>query len=1847
MEDPQRGDQGAPTQVDVPIPRAAASTKSSGSNSEAKAQLESGNNQEAEASGSSETRRSVSAKAGLGRIQLRLFRVFSLLPGGISKAPSNTFVIHAVRTVDPLVGDLFVCPQTLEAICLNRMLGLQLEFSWERFPSASPPWEASAPSRFAWLSLSARATPLPAAVHPRTGVALSGNRLLDALRNSCAERPWRRASLVAASAAAGPAKEKTLRHDDSTSHSSASDQPLCVRTYEGRNPAAVEHATKFATTRLVQQAVQAALRFYMWHDDATFLGFTKPMYQNSLGVAYGTYYCWSMRRSFVDVSAPRGTSRVSSDDLARPFPSVITAASPQDAATLEELLVLDGLRGAVRVVEQLLEGRAFLGGTEACALDATVFAHLAVLFSIPLPDRRPLQALLSNRAALLQYCHRVQMQYNVWPAGPSWLFGVLSLSESAAGLPLRVHSWRQRSGLPGPGGSDDQQESGSAWNTYQVVWWIGAAVCCAALLVVAGKTPLPIGVTSGPRRRRRSREIRSEHNEAGADEPSGIMLWLPPTMSSSATTVFRLLVFLFLPILTSCSHSTELGTGIPNAPQATLKNVYEEGVRLPTAAPSDAVGFAEQAGSSQSDVPNPFLFNALCESSSIPPDVPQSPTREENIGELDFMLNDAGLEHATEAIWSTFYDRASTAALQGMEEWSHQFMDLLTQTDASRESGEPPASHKSQLFFLMHMLKGQAAGPEPAGEGSDLKEALLARLKGIAGVVLGGNMIVQPPKEGGEQQREVHPHESESEEQRDASHNTLFPRFFVPIAGSRNPFLLGLFWNLLTAYAGFESYFGREQALLPFFSWPSLLTTLNLQSTYHMDAMCSVKRRRFLPRLLASWGRRQVQPGSRRARRVSSLRVSSHRTLCELSDRLSSSLGELLRVQTATLASAGVPVEPGLPHLQNMLRLHVDTCLPGEGGTVQIPCLFEDSRLAREVRELLRPEDDDVMQTRHKAQADLLKQAFTTISGLGALPSPTECHTKPKSIGARKTLKLLVEPTTHSEATNMSKAQVLERLNMAVATLLTTTSLDSAATYWFAFERRTLRQAAKVFRTNVTRALRAVGLHRISKKLLSSPPTELSAEEMEKVARAVQELGKAPDGMRTSLALYSISPSPARPLEGQATVLSSIQEIFAEHGSRPLFAARESLLTSKIGEGSKILRRLTDTWVFAFLGESEGYPRLKDINFRDSSWVKVLYAHGFTPKFVRKLYFKFTAGILEFQREKNVQMAREALRKKLPAKFFKSLFIPFTFTAHSGALMQTINFHSMKHDKTGRDYERQLSEDRPYFLREGSAAARMDKQLKHWASHGFDPALLESHRDFAAFKQAWEKIDLGGLPLPDLSDWWERLKAIVTQGMKAYLELEKHLEKTNDNVYALAHDTIRSLSVDEGQTLFFTRVAHTEPGGWASRVGAKVKRSLLRLLYRTPSRQHGVWFGVRIDFEKLHGLLDQLKQVIEADSRISFKVNAEEALLREVRAELLTHGAVASRAPPFTTRNIGTLGVRREYASMTDDARAEEFQISSCLDHCEGLWRMALVAMLPSMLRPQMMQQYEKAFGTGWALKKLSDPSLINSRRMVFKSDVALSFFDYSTPKEIRNELKGLESGQGTMFAYYMLFTSRAQQRLGNQYLGLLLRQQAPFMGNMVLDWITVRRRHAISAIISSLVLTFLGAYAVMGFFDILQNLTLSGAPPPFDCVWNPIFQEVACNPVSSGASLNTAWITALEQTFLIGLFTSSAVNFIAVRAALSLVISQVKTLMRAQMCLTSAVMRLFRRGAKAFSRIRDYFEKRRAVKRTMLRRAVFHLKSTTPASDVGDSEAFKEVEGVLDGLVRAGRLIRVQEKQG
>lgn len=122
-----------------------------------------------------------------------------------------------------------------------------------------------------------------------------------------------------------------------------------------------------------------------------------------------------------------------------------------------------------------------------------------------------------------------------------------------------------------------------------------------------------------------------------------------------------------------------------------------------------------------------------------------------------------------------------------MEEWADQFMDLLREGEVVGQGKLQTGSHKSQLFFLRHMLRQESLAADPDEAGDGLKETLLAKLRSIAGLALGGNAIFRRSN-GQVSLRKVQPHRIQAGSGPTRSSHRQFPRSLLPVVGARNPF---------------------------------------------------------------------------------------------------------------------------------------------------------------------------------------------------------------------------------------------------------------------------------------------------------------------------------------------------------------------------------------------------------------------------------------------------------------------------------------------------------------------------------------------------------------------------------------------------------------------------------------------------------------------------------------------------------------------------------------------------------------------------------------------------------------------------------------------------------------------------------------------------------------------------------------------------------------------------------------------------------------------------------------------------------------------------------------------------
>lgn len=503
------------------------------------------------------------------------------------------------------------------------------------------------------------------------------------------------------------------------------------------------------------------------------------------------------------------------------------------------------------------------------------------------------------------------------------------------------------------------------------------------------------------------------------------------------------------------------------------------------------------------------------------------------------------------------------------------------------------------------------------------------------------------------------------------------------------------------------------------------------------------------------------------------------------------------------------------------------------------------------------------------------------------------------------------------------------------------------------------------------------------------------------------------------------------------------------------------------------------------------------------------------------------------------------------------------------------------------------------FFREASVIGHLERQLQRWSEHGFDSALLaaaaQSPRGLGLSRV--EKLKVDSLPLPDLTHWPRRLALLIQEGLEAFLASESHLGVLGgDDTYAFVEDSLAKLkahlaSPGTEDLLLFAALPQRQREGRIERVGASVKRGVLGFLHRAPARTGASWVGLKVDSQKVVRLL---RQLLEAAGRmrrrsVGDQLLMEAAFVEEVRSQVHRQqtrsvcgsssstcmgSAMARRVPAFSSSNAGMPGAVRGYAEMSDEMKNHFFAASACAFHCEAIWRAAARAALPALQAPDLFKEYERQFGSPAVLAQQTNPQMLNSIRVLLRSDVTLGFLDRQTPSEVKTALKALSEGQGVIFTYSVLLGARLLSQTGSGFLALILEQQAPFMGVTAKEWIAQRKRAAVAALVSASSLLFLAAAVAANFAEVFKMLQSAGATPGFlDCVFNPVLQEISCSP-AVGAAAGAPLAAALRQVLVLGLMSSSGAQAVAAGSAVSLLLASSKTLLRLQGVLFKAVTR-------------------------------------------------------------------------
>ncbi|CBZ50936.1 unnamed protein product [Neospora caninum Liverpool] len=575
-------------------------------------------------------------------------------------------------------------------------------------------------------------------------------------------------------------------------------------------------------------------------------------------------------------------------------------------------------------------------------------------------------------------------------------------------------------------------------------------------------------------------------------------------------------------------------------------------------------------------------------------------------------------------------------------------------------------------------------------------------------------------------------------------------------------------------------------------------------------------------------------------------------------------------------------------------------------------------------------------------------------------------------------------------------------------------------------------------------------------------------------------------------------------------------------------------------------------------------------------------------------------------------LLEEVLTRHLPDGWQDIVVNAFTFTAHSAALMQVVNYHSLFRDRTLGDLQKAsyLAAPPSFSIERQSVVERCDKQIYEWSRVGFSPDVLEADLHNETFKGRWKNLRLETMPTPDTYQWWRRLHRIIVDSLEKYQVHERHLKDMNDNLYTLVEDTLQKLKEANAadNTIFFGRIARQTRESAPQKMWRGIKAFFLGLVRDVPGSDHAVWFGVSFNFSQIFQILRRMKEIaIHTARNQDSAILLDEAFVELVQETVAVRAQTYRRQHPTTLRNIGVIGLRPDYANLDAEQRSTEYQLSMCADHCVSLWQQVLGFIYPYVLNSSLLVDYEKSFGRDHAIKKLDDHSYVNSLRYILTSDAALNFFEHNTPQETRKAIVALKNGQAFMYANMMRFAGVAYQQLNMPYLAGSIQRQAPFMGQMVKDWVLKRSRSRKLAILSALSLGLIFVYTLLSALDIAQYLTDSGMKAVEDCTWNSIMQEMACVAVAGSGVVVAPLFAAISDVFKVGLYSgigSTLVSASVIGNAYMIIRSESRTILRTEMAIKSMALKLWKQVRRFFSWATRFTKRRKAILSTMMARA-------------------------------------------
>nr|QDF21380.1 rhoptry neck protein RON2 [Babesia motasi] len=467
----------------------------------------------------------------------------------------------------------------------------------------------------------------------------------------------------------------------------------------------------------------------------------------------------------------------------------------------------------------------------------------------------------------------------------------------------------------------------------------------------------------------------------------------------------------------------------------------------------------------------------------------------------------------------------------------------------------------------------------------------------------------------------------------------------------------------------------------------------------------------------------------------------------------------------------------------------------------------------------------------------------------------------------------------------------------------------------------------------------------------------------------------------------------------------------------------------------------------------------------------------------------------EFRREK----AKHTLLRLLPVELLRKAVSAITFVTHSLADMQ-INQNA---PIWGRGMMSGKQREEKHFV-SGGYVNHVDAIIKEWSDEGYTDAIAKKVQQGEDLdKEDLKNADMHHIAHSESLKWDKHLNARILEGYNAFLDMPsmKVLEGKHSLLYEIVKDTRDNLEQNLGDTVFFGRVVPPPVynNKW-KRMYQRVSKARKIIFNRSLQNvEHAVWFGVKLNYQHVVEVVEELNKISTLISSTE-SYNLQEAFGHIIDDAVAVVANEEFRRPSGTQDNFGIPSINPLYTRMTPDERKVEFQQGMCGQHCGAIWRALLAFTMNTMRSPASIKTFEKTLSQNNTLQDMEKPEFVNSMRFILKGDAMLHMYDSMLPKKMKSELRAIKYGKAFYFANIMKVASNVLGILGFKYTANMLRIQAPYFGNFVVQWDREREKSRSKAIFAYLSIGTMAAYSIMQCAEITQHAADVGQGPVESC---------------------------------------------------------------------------------------------------------------------------------------------------